>query len=51
MGGNTLVMQLCTYSSCMLYHWLMVVYLDSIILTSDGELLLVLAASGFTDNS
>jgi len=38
------------YTSCMLYHQVTVVYLDSIILTSDRVMHLVPAASGFTDN-
>jgi len=49
-GAYQLVSMLCTYSSCMLYHQLTAVYLDTTTVTSDSMLHLILAASGLTDN-
>jgi len=50
MGSYTLGTQLSTYYCCELSHQLAAVYLDTTTLTSDCLLLLILAATGSTDN-
>jgi len=50
MGSDKLVMKLYTDTRCTLYGKLMAVYLDMDTLTSNCMLILVLAASGLTDD-
>jgi len=50
MGSYKLVPQLTTFTSCMSYHKLTAMYLDMTTVTSDRVLLLILAASSYTDN-